>query len=763
MQDWNRQTGFTIDQWQVLPLLGELRRESETYHIEPKVMDVLVFLAERPGEVAEREAIIEAVWGGRIVSDDPLSKCITELRKVLGDSAREPHYIGTVPKRGYRLLQTVEPISNNAVQAPGRNRRSLVTLAVAASAALLVIAIILGTWQFEEPGSEPTYVAQELARPTLAVLPLVIRSSNTEDAYIADGLHDDLLTQLARIQDWDVISRTSVERFRDTDEDMAKIADSLNATLVLEGGVQRSGRRLRINFQLIDPTGDSHLWAETYDRELPVEDLFAVQSELVQRVVSELAEALDAKQPVSQFAPTTDFRAYSEYVIGRRLVRTESVTALRTAAEHFKLAIEIDPEYAQAHAALADAYMRLAIYFFGGIQADEAISIAEPLILRAIELDPGLAEAHVANAMLQLLIGDETAAEEAIELALKLQPSYPHAHRVLANLRWRQGRRDEAINLGEHASQLDPLSGVIQLELGRYYEAVARYDDAMQNYLVAVRALPDNALVRLHIGALKYLVYGEVAESLVWYLKAADLDPESPSMQATPAFAYLDIGDIERARYHVDRGMALQPDLFWVRLVRMTLNLRLGDQAAAFEDAQVILEKRPRQWDALRVLRDRDLANGSTETALSRYSLQYPELTEPEKPGVNTENYGAAVDLALVYSRLGERDKAMRLSAEALNVMNGMSRRGQQGFWLTDIGALAIRGEHEVALTKLEQAIDAGFRLKLWYFLDVEKNFEGLRELPRFQLIREKVAAIILAEAEKAAAIDELAAPSGTP
>ncbi|HNP64149.1 MAG TPA: winged helix-turn-helix domain-containing protein [Woeseiaceae bacterium] len=758
MQDWNRQSGFTINQWQVLPLLGELRRNSETFHIEPKVMDVLVFLAERPGEVAEREAIIEAVWGGRIVSDDPLSKCIAELRKVLGDSARESHYIGTVPKRGYRLLQPVEPISNIAVPVSGRNRHRLVPLVIAMLAAMLVATVFLGTREFDEPAGGQIDVAHQSARQTLAVLPLVIRSPNAEDAYIADGLHDDLLTQLARIQEWDVISRTSVERFRDTDDDMAEIADSLNATLVLEGGVQRNGRQLRINLQLIDPAGDSHLWAETYDRELPVDDLFAVQSELVQHVVRELADALDAKQPVSQAAPTTDFRAYSEYVIGRRLVRTESVTALRSAAEHFNLAIEIDPDYAQAHAALADAYLRLAIYFYGGMQATDAIKAAEPHILRAIELDPELAEAYVANATLQILLGDATAAEEAIELALELQPSYAHAHRVLANLRWRQDRKDEAIELAQHASLLDPLSGVIQLELGRYYEAVARYDDAVQNFLIAVRVLPHNALVRLHMGALKYLVYGDVAESLVWYRKAAELDPESPSMQVTPAFAYLEIGDLERARHHVDLGMALQPDLFWVRLVRMTFNLRLGNQAAALEDAQVILKRRPRQWDALRLLRDRDLDDGNIESALSRYSIQYPELTEPEKPDVNNENYVAAVDLALVYSKSGKQDKAMHLSAGALNVMEGLSRFGQLGYWLTDVGALAIRGEHDEAIIKLEQAVDEGFRIKLWYYLDIERNLEGLRELPRFQLIREKVAAIIQSEAEMAAAIDEPAA-----
>ena len=759
MDDWKRQKGFTMGQWQVLPLFGELRRNAEVHHIEPKVMDVLVFLARTPGEVVEREAIIDDVWGGRFVSDDPLSKCIAELRKVLGDSAREPSYIGTVHKRGYRLLQPVEPTATGESPAADGRRRWGMVLAVGALAMLLVLAAFLQFRETEEPAMAESDGARESARQTLAVLPLVVRSANAEDAFIGDGLHDDLLTQLARVRDWDVISRTSVERFRDTDDAISVIADSLNASLILEGGVQRSGNRVRINLQLIDPAADSHVWAKTYVRELPVENLFEVQGEIVQNVVDELAAVLDAKAPLAQSAQTTNFEAYSEYVKGRRLVRTESVTTLNAAVRHFKTAIEMDPRYADAHAALADTYLSLALYFFGGMQAEEAIPAAEPLIRRAIELNPDLAQAYVANALLQMLQYDPTAAEESIETALRLRPSYPRAYRVFATLRWRQQRSSEAIELAEHASSLDPLSGVIQLELGRYYEAVARYEDALQNYLLAVNVLPENALVRLYIGALKYLVYGDVAESLVWYMQAAALDPESPSMQVTPAFAYIEIGNLERAQYHVDRGMALDPDLFWVRLARMTLNIRKGNQAAAVEDAQVILEARPRQWDALRLLRDVDLASERFDAALSRYALLHPELTEPSEPRVDKRNYTIAVDLALLYAKLDQREKAMRLTAAALEVMDTLPRMGGLGFWLTDVSALAIRGEHDEALDALEVAIDGGFRIKLWYFMDREKNLESIRHLPRFREIRDKANAIIQAETEKANSMPVLSAP----
>ncbi|MEO1246381.1 MAG: winged helix-turn-helix domain-containing protein [Pseudomonadota bacterium] len=746
-------SGFRLRQWLVQPSLGRVSAGGIEHHVEPKVMNVLVYLAESGGEVVSRDAIVERVWEGRPVSDDGLSRCIKELRKVLGDDARTPSFIETVPKRGYRLLPNVE-LSTPDSRTDGAHRS---WSARATAAVAVVLAVVLVAVWFSRDVPEPAEQAGK-DRPTLAVLPLVSRSAIPEDSFIADGLHDDLLTQLSRIEAWDVISRTSVERFRDSGESIPEIASQLNASLILEGGVQRNGAQVRINVQLIDASGDTHLWAKTYDRELTVQNLFDVQSDIVESIVGELTASLDARQSAAEAAPTVSFEAYNEYVKGRRLARTESVVSLKAAADHFEAAIGIDPDYAEAHAALADAYLSLGIYFYGGMQWDEAAAAAEPLIGRAIGLNPDLAHAYVANALLQILLDDMTAAEEAIETALELQPSYPRAHRVFANIHWRQQQSDRAIELGEHASSLDPLSGVIQLELGRYYEATGSYDAAMENYLTAADVLPDNALARLYIGALKYLVYGEVAESLVWYTRAAELDPESPSMQATPAMAFMDVDDLDRAGDHVRRGMALDPNVFWPRFTSMMLHLRRGEREAAWQDAEALRAIVPNQYDALRVLRDRDLAAGNPATALFRYAEVYPELTEPREPRVDAQNYRSAVDLALVYSVMGERQKAQQLTAAALELMQDLSREGIFGYWLTDVAALSIRGEHDRALNRLEEAVEDGVRILLSYHLDIDPNFAALREQPRFPALREKVGLLVRAEAEKAESLRALRA-----
>ncbi len=712
-------------------------------------MNVLVQLAENSGDVVLRDDIVEKVWEGRPVSDDGLSRCIRELRKVLDDDARDPKFIETVPKRGYRLIPDAEPLEEAEDSSAHSRRPSRLAMVVAAGVALLIgVLVFLGI-----PGApEDREIGQgsEATRQTLAVLPLVSRSIDPEDAFIADGLHDDLLTQLAQVDAWNVISRTSVERFRGTESSVPEIAARLEATLILEGGVQRSGDRVRINVQLIDPSGDSHVWAETYDRELTVENLFEVQSEIVDSIVDELIVALDAEQSGTKTAPTTNFEAYSEYVKGRRLVRTESVTSLNAAIDHFRRAIEIDDQYAEAHAALADAYLSLATYFHGGMQAEEAVPLSEPLIARAIGLDPELAQAYVANAMLQILQNDSLAAEEAITTAIELQQSYPRAYRVFANLRWRQLRRSDAIELAEYASRLDPLSGSIQIELGRYYEAVGRYEEALSNYLTAEAVLPDNALAPIYIGALKYLVFGEVAESLTWYERAAELDPESPSMQATAALPLMELGFLEQAQAHVDRGMSLDPDVFWTRFTSMMLHIRNDERAAALEDAEAMRSIFPNQWTALRLLRDRDIEDGDPAAALARYAETNPELTEPDTPDVATYNYRAAVDLAAVYLAMGNREKARHIADSALAVMDGLSREGIFGYYLTDVSALTIRGDHEAALQRLEEAIDGGFRVRVWYTLDYDQNLEPIRDLPRFQAIREKHQRAIDLEAERA-------------
>ena len=759
MTEIDLKTGFTVEQWTVRPLLGTLFDGQAEHHLEPKVMNVLLELAQSSGELVPREILIERVWDGRPVGDDVLSRCIADLRRVLGDDARNPRFIQTVPKRGYRLLPTAAPASSTEQNAahpqtskPDGPRRRWWP----AVAAIIGVLAVVGFYVLESnveggrSSASTDISAQDDGRHTLAVLPFENRSANPSDIFLVDGLHDDLLTRLARVDAWDVISRTSVGRFRGGSEPIGDIATTLNADLIVEGGIQRSGDSIRINVQLIDSRSDTHLWAETYDRDLSVADLFDVQSEIVDGIANELATTLQAGSAVDGAPPTTSFAAYNEFVKGRRRAQTESVTSLNDAVQHFEKAIEIDPQYAEAYAALADAYLSLGGYFWGGLTVEEAINRAEPLVVRALELDPMLPHAYIADGLMQTLSWDAAAAEASYQQSIDLQPSYARAYRLFANLRWRQLRREEAIELAEHAELLDPLSGAIRLELGRYYDAVGRFNEAMDKYVGAARLLPDNALARLYVAALNYLVYGKIAKSLIWYHEAAELDPDSPSMQATPAMAYLELGDLERAAEFVERGIELDADTFWPRYARLCLSLRRGQFDAAYADAEALLAIYPQDRSALETLRDRDLRQGNPEHALARYAKAHPELTETSEPGVGDLNLFAAVDLARVYAEVGDSSRADALTERVLELTDSGERFGVAGYWLNDAAALAIEGRTEEALARLKEAIDDGYRVKLWYHFELDPNFDSLRGLPAFDELHRQAKSLIDAEASEA-------------
>ena len=753
MDDQTLQSGFTIGSWRVFPLRGELEHGDEVHHLEPKIMDVLVLLARHAGEVVEREVIVGKIWSGRFVSDDPLSKCIAELRKVLGDSARDPKYIRTVHKRGYQLVASVGPVarvadsselSSDPVTSAGSRIPVLGTLAAALVAVLGVL-----SWQFAGRDAagipEPTAVE---GPPVLVVLPF--SGGDPEDRYLVDGFRNELLTRLASKDAWRVIAESSADRF-DPSEGSSGITAALDVTEIIAGDVQHVGDMIRINVRLIDAANNEHIWAETYERDLTVANLLNVQRQIVDRVATALEvtlsqEPTDATQPM----PTNSLPAYTAYLRGRRAAAAESVESLTAAVEEFRRAIELDPDFALAHAAAADAYLTLGAYFWGGLSVDESVELAQPLLERAQALDPGIAEAHAATGLMHMVQYDAQSAEESFRRAIDIRPSYARVYQLLGHLRWNQGRRDEAIDFAKQALALDRWSGAINLDLARYYDQTGRFQEALEEYVRVVSIEPDNAFAPLHIGALKYLAFGDVADSLVWYHDAATRDRASPSVQAVPAVAYIELGDLESAAGFVERGMAIDPNNFWPRASNLFFNLRSGNVEAAVEDARVLYDVYPQSRDALRVLMEHDIDAGTPEIALARYSKAHPELTEPELPQVNQANVFAAVDLALLLIVLGERDRADTMLETALAAMRSTIRLGTDGYWISDVRALALQGRQIPALAALREAIDDGWRIFAWYHFDMDPALETLRDDPAFITMRDEVMADLADQAERA-------------
>lgn len=466
-------TDFRLGDWIVRPRRGYIERGDETVHIHPKPMAVLECLAVGGGggEVVKRDEIFNTVWPGVIVSDDALAQCVVELRKAFGDSAHDAQIIKTIPKVGFCLIPPVTTLTETQSASSGKLR--LMIFAVLAVAAVIVV-----LYQFvltDEEYTTPITVAE--AGASIAVLPFVNRSARPGDEYFSDGMHDELLSRLSRIPALRVISRTSVNQYRDTDKSVPEIADELSVATILEGSVQRAGKQVRINVQLIDAHSDSHLWSKTYDSELV--NIFAVQDEISAAIVAALKGRLGTDVEMGpQMPATASTEAHDAYLRGRYLIAKRMSASVEGAVREFERAVALDPNYAIAHAELAIAVILAGVSFFQLLPWDEAIARAETHANRALALDSDLAEAHAALGRLAWMNGEFDDALAAFERALQINPSYSIVHSWIALVYGRVGQYRKILPHQEQALRLDPVSVVAMnnyvhslIELGRLDEA----------------------------------------------------------------------------------------------------------------------------------------------------------------------------------------------------------------------------------------------------------------------------------------------------
>ena len=586
---------------------------------------------------------------------------------------------------------------------------------------------------------------------TIAVLPFDNMSPDNETtAFLANGIQDDLLTRLSKIADLKVISRTSVERYRDTTTSMRQIGAELGAGKILEGGVQRAGDQIRINVQLIDSATDEHLWAQTYDRTLTASNVFAIQTDIVDTIVEQLDASL-TPQETRQLAamPTHDLAAYTAYLRGRNKADIESVESLNAAIADFEQAVTLDPDFALAYVGLADAYLTLGAYFYGGLSTDESIALAEPPVVRALQLDDSLGQAYAVLGYLRQEQGDWQSAASAYEKAISLQPNYSRVFGLFGRMRWREQRHEEAMALFQKAMRIDPYSAPVNYVYARSLEESGRFDEALARYLQVVETKPNHAFAYVYIAAIHYLVYGRADESLIWYHKAAANDALSPSLQSAPAIVFLELDDPESARYWVRKGIELGPETFWSVWASLLLNVHTGEDAAALRDARTLLEAYPRNWGALNLLRNADLAAGRYDVALSRYARSHRELMDPLDPDVNAFNLFAAVDLALVLERHGEHEHANAILERSLNVIEKRPRLGTSGYWITDVRIYAQQQRPARALRALRRAIDEGWRVFVWYYLQYDPNLDSIRDLPEFRQLYDELQADLATQAKR--------------
>jgi TolB-like protein/DNA-binding winged helix-turn-helix (wHTH) protein/Tfp pilus assembly protein PilF len=562
--------GFSLGELRVSPVEGEIAGPGGVQKLDPKVMGVLVTLAGHANHVVTRDELLARLWPGAVVTDDALSRCLYELRRhlvVAGGSEECRALIETMPKRGYRLNAEVTPLAQAPAAAAGSGRRSRWALWAAAASVAIVAAFILGR---PEPGER---------RTSIAVMPFADLSETQDQAYLADGVAEEILDNLSQSTDLRVIARTSSFAFRGRNADIAEIARTLDVTHVLEGSVRRAGDDLRVTAQLIATRDSTHLWSTTFERKLG--DLFAIQDEIAAAVATALHTTLELRSLGP--APTPKFAAFDLVKQGESLYYRRAPGDIQRSVELFEQAVQVDPSYARAWADLAGAYSLLA----WSVHPPNALLRAKQgeAALRAVELEPALALAQARLAQYYHESGDGESRDRHFALALKLNPDDPLVLGYLASIAVTAGDLEAAIAAQRRALLRDPMSTAIRQNLGVVLMASGRLDEALECYRTLLEINPDaGADIAIEMARIPALLgrYDEAAEAAARLPAGKYRDQAMALLERSPAHRAEADAALARLESHVPVAPLDLPEhtiMDAVRLAEVYAFRGRGDQA----------------------------------------------------------------------------------------------------------------------------------------------------------------------------------------
>ncbi|MEY2555234.1 MAG: hypothetical protein QOF93_378 [Verrucomicrobiota bacterium] len=414
---------------------------------------------------------------------------------------------------------------------------------------------------------------------SIAVLPFDNLSRDPDNAYFAEGVQDEILTRLAKVADLKVISRTSTQRFKSAPSDLRDIAKQLGVMNILEGSVQKANDQVRVNVQLINALTDAHLWADTYDRKLL--DIFSVESDIAKTIADTLQAKLSGSEKTAiSKKPTANPEAYELYLKARFFWNKRTGADLKTAAQYFERALTADPSYGSAYAGLAQSYLLIPV--FGAGAPRDFFPKAMVAAHRAIKLDETSAEGHSALAMLVLFDFKFKESEEEFRRAIELNPNYATAHHWFGNsLLVTLGRFDEAIKEGERAVELDPLSLIINADLGSTLMIARRYDEAIAQLRRTLVFDGNFGYAHWNLGEALYLK-GDVPAAISEYEKAAALD-DDPQILALLGRAYADTGKREQALEILQKLNEKGQQHYVRKYLYTVVYTGLGDKATAID------------------------------------------------------------------------------------------------------------------------------------------------------------------------------------
>jgi DNA-binding winged helix-turn-helix (wHTH) protein/TolB-like protein/tetratricopeptide (TPR) repeat protein len=523
-----------------------LRRDGQPLPLKPKVFDLLVVLVENSGRVVCKDELMKQVWGGTFVEEGNLAVSVVKLRQALGESHNERRYIETVPRRGYRFVACVTEEQGDG------------TDLVAIPAGMPLIS-----------GG-----AAGARKGTIAVLPFKLIGT-TGDEYLGLGLADALITRLSNLRQVTVRPTSSIRTY-DGAQDPVSAGKELRVEWVLDGSLQKSGRRIRVTVQLVNVVDGVLGWAGKFDEKFT--DIFAVEDSISERVVISLAVRLtDKEKSLLAKRYTESAGAYEAYLKGRYFLEKRTTEGCKKAIEYFEQAIAIDPNYALAYTGVAGCYTTLGTIF----PSPECNPRAERAALSALQLDAGLSEAHASLGLVKTRQWDWLCAETEFKSAIELNPNNATVHATYAIYLAEVGRASEALREIRTAQALDPISLIINSQLGSLLYLTRRYEEGVQQFHKTLEMDADFAVARFSLGNV-YEVQGKYEDALREYQRSqaglGNLAEFTACVGRIQAFS----GRREQALNAIDdlRGLSK------VRYVQPTLIAliygALGDQDEAF-------------------------------------------------------------------------------------------------------------------------------------------------------------------------------------
>jgi TolB-like protein/DNA-binding winged helix-turn-helix (wHTH) protein/Tfp pilus assembly protein PilF len=598
--------------------VGELRKAGVKLRLQGQPIQVLGVLLNSAGELVTREQLRAQVWPADtfVDFDHSLHNTIARIREVLGDSAERPRYIETLPRRGYRYigpvadLQTPQPATETGhhasgpltlITAPKRKRILVMVLGALVFVALFALGLVASTtWRYLHPK------AAVLPIQSLAVLPLDNLSGDPSEEFFADGMTDQLITDLAKVRSLRIISRTSVMRYKGAKKSLPAIARELNVDAIVEGSVIRSGPRVRVTAQLIRASTDQHVWAETYDRDLG--DILNLQGEVADAIAQQVrAQLTPSQQSQLRLAHVVNPAAYDDYLRGRLYFTNEFTKpeSLRKAQHYFEDAIRKDPSFALAYAGLADTYVYLA--YAGVLQKDRAYRSARNELAKAVQLDDSIGEVHDTLGVLSSFFDwDWETADREFNRAIALAPSYSCAHEDRAVFLALVGRRAESLAEIAKVEQLDYSFSAANTESWAYYH-LRDYPRLIDSSRRALLFDPTVGFQHFSLGV-GYEGTGKLQEAIVEYQKAIETSDGSPGPTVALAHAYAAAGKKAEAEKML-RALENNSKVTASAYTAATVYAGLGENDKAFEflekaraqkSFQILLLKSDLLLDALR-------------------------------------------------------------------------------------------------------------------------------------------------------------------